>query len=198
MVSGEEEDTPEFWIEYSAYRGWQKGGQLLAGAILGTSMGSLFGIVFAFSKNVLPGNNYVKKSLVLAGIMWTTIFIIPFLKYPANPPTVGDPDTVVLRSILFLSFIAISGFGAVAFYQLYKRLESKKKILAFIGYGIFMSIVFFMIPPNPDEITAPMDLVNGFRAMSFIAVSIFWLIVGITLGALWHKFESNLQLSTKA
>ena len=194
FASGEEEDSPEFWIEYSAYRDWQKGGQVLAGAILGTSIGALFGIVFAFSKKALPGNNYVKKSIVLAGIMWVTIYIIPFLKYPANPPTVGDGETVVLRAVLYLSFIAISGFSAVGFYQLYKRLVDKKKILAFIGYGAFISIVFFMMPPNPDEITAPMDLVNGFRVMSAIGVSIFWLVIGITLGAFWHKLEPNSKV----
>ncbi len=47
FASGEEIDTPQFWVEYSAYRDWQKGGQVLAGAILGTSIGALFGIVFA-------------------------------------------------------------------------------------------------------------------------------------------------------
>ena len=45
FASGEEKDTPEFWINYYSYRDWQKGGQVLAGAILGTSIGALFGIV---------------------------------------------------------------------------------------------------------------------------------------------------------
>ena len=45
FASGEEEDTPQFRAEYEAYREWQKGGQVLAGAILGTSIGALFGIV---------------------------------------------------------------------------------------------------------------------------------------------------------
>ena len=40
---GEEEDTPEFWVEYNSYRVWQKGGQVLAGAILGTSIAALVG-----------------------------------------------------------------------------------------------------------------------------------------------------------
>ena len=51
FASGEEEDTTEFWVEYTSYRVWQKGGQILAGAILGTSIGALFGIVLAFSRN---------------------------------------------------------------------------------------------------------------------------------------------------
>ena len=98
----------------------------LAGAILGTSIAALVGIVFLFARKVLPEGNNVKKTLVLSGLMWFTIFVIPFLKYPANPPTVGETETVVLRSILFLSFIAISGLGAVGFYQVYKRLQNKK------------------------------------------------------------------------
>jgi len=196
FASGEEEDTPEFWVEYNSYRYWQKGGQVLAGAILGTSVGALFGIVYAYSRHVLPGNHEMKKTFALAGIMWFTMFIIPFLKYPANPPTVGDAETVVLRSVLFLTFIAISGFGAVAFHQLFKRLQNNKKIMAFVGYTIFISILFVLMPPNPDEITAPMDLVNGFRAMSVLAVSTFWIAAAFILGALWHKFRPDKQVQT--
>ncbi len=195
FASGEEKDTPEFWVEYDSYRYWQKGGQVLAGAILGTSVGALFGIVYAYSRHVLPGNHEMKKTFALAGIMWFTIFIIPFMKYPANPPTVGDAETVVLRATLFLAFIAISGFGAVAFHQLFKRLQNNKKIAAFAGYAIFISIVFVLMPPNPDEITAPMDLVNGFRAMSILAVSTFWIAAAFILGALWQKFQPQSKIT---
>ena len=191
--SGQEEDSPEFWVEYEGYREWQKSGQILAGVILGTSIGALFGIVFALSKNILPGNNNVKKSVLLAGIMWFTLYLIPFIKYPANPPTVGDAETIVLRAILYLSFIAISGIGAVSFYKLSKRFESKKKLVSLIGYGVFISVVFFAMPENPDEVSAPMDLVNEFRIMSVLGVSSFWLSVGIILGVLWNKIEPPKQ-----
>lgn len=189
--SGEEEDSPQFWVEYEGYRVWQKSGQILAGVILGTSIGALFGIVFALSRNSLPGNNDVKKALVLAGIMWFTIYLIPFLKYPANPPTVGDAETVVLRAILYISFIAISGIGAIVFYKLSQKFKNKKKLVSLIGYGIFISAVFFIMPENPDEITAPMNLVNEFRLVSVLGVSSFWISVGIILGFFWNRFESN-------
>jgi len=193
FASGEEEDTPQFWVEYDAYRDWQKGGQVLAGAILGTSIGALFGIVYALSRNSLKGKNDLQKTLMLAGIMWLTMYLIPFLKYPANPPTVGDGETVVLRAVLYLSFIAISGFGAVGFYQLSKKINSK--IIPVVGYGVFIAIVFALMPPNPDEVNAPMDLVNGFRAMSVVAVSVFWVSVAVILGGLWHKFRPDSQIS---
>jgi len=189
FASGGEEDTPDFWVEYEGYRTWQKSGQILAGMILGTSVGSLFGIVFALSRNSLPGKNNIKKALILSGIMWMTLYLIPFLKYPANPPTVGDSETVVLRAILYLSFITISGIGAIGFYKLSKKFKNKKKFVSLIGYGVFISIAFVMMPDNPDEITAPMNLVNEFRLMSVLGVSSFWISVGIILGFFWNRLE---------
>ena len=196
FATGLAEDTPQFWAEYSSYRDWQKSGQLLAGGILGMSIGALFGIVFAYSRNSLPKGHTVKKTFVLAAIMWLTIFLIPFLKYPANPPTVVDVDTVVLRSILYLSFIAISGVSAVGFFILYKKLQNKKKGLAFVGYAVFITTVFFIMPVNPDEVKAPMDLVNGFRAMSVIAVTTFWIAEAIIFGMLWQKYKTKLDESS--
>ena len=196
FATGLAEDTPQFWAEYSSYRDWQKSGQLLASGILGMSIGALFGIVFAYSRNSLPKGHTLKKTFVLAAIMWFTIFIIPFLKYPANPPTVGDVDTVVLRSILYLSFIAISGFSAVGFFILYKKLQNKKKGLAFVGYAVFITTVFFIMPVNPDEVKAPMDLVNSFRIMSVIAVTTFWIAEAIIFGMLWQKYKAKLDESS--
>ncbi|MFY9301012.1 MAG: CbtA family protein [Candidatus Nitrosotenuis sp.] len=195
FATGEAKDTPEFWAEYYSYRAWQKEGVLLASAILGTSTAALFGIVFAYSRNALPGSHYVKKALVLAAIMWITLYLIPFAKYPANPPTVGDPETIVLRATLYLSFIAISGLGALGFYQVYKKVD--KKVLAFVGYAAFIAVVFVVMPNNPDKVLAPMDLVNGFRAMSIIMVSVYWLAVSLILGALWNKLRPDKVAQAK-
>ena len=189
FASGDAEDNLEFWAEYESYRIWQKSGQVLAGVILGLAMGSLFGIVYALSRNSLPGKTDVTKSVILAGIMWLTIYIIPFLKYPANPPTVGDGETVMLRAILYVSFIALSGIGVVIFYKLSQKLQNNKKYFGLFGYVIFITILFFVMPENPDEITAPMNLVNEFRLMSVLGVSSFWLSVGLILGLFWKKFE---------
>ena len=105
-------------IEHVNYRFWQKGGEVAAGTILGMSFGALLGIVFVFGRKLIPGSN-IKKALVLSGVIWLVIFMIPALKYPANPPTVGDPDTINYRQYLFISFILISGFTALGLSVIY-------------------------------------------------------------------------------
>jgi len=47
---------------------------------------------------------------------------------------------------------------------------------------------------NP-EVSAPMDLVTGFRAMSVVAVSVFWVSVAVILGIFWHKFRPDTHVT---
>ena len=197
FASGEQEDNEEFWNSYYSYRLWQKGGQILAGVILGVAMGSLFGIVFALSRNVLPGEHNIKKAVILAAIMWLVIFFIPFLKYPANPPTVGEAQTLELRTTLYVSFVAISGAGAVGFYQIAKLVHKHQKYVAIGGYAGLMIVAFVLLPSNPDDVTVSADLVDGFRLVSVLGVSTFWLSVSLLLGAFWQKFKPDESVSTQ-
>ncbi|HMK32909.1 MAG TPA: CbtA family protein [Nitrosopumilaceae archaeon] len=190
FASGEAQDTPQFWQEFNSYRTWQKDSSLLAGGMLGLATGALFGLIFAYSRHILPTQKDITKALVLAGIMWATLFFIPFLKYPSNPPTVGDPSTIVLRTSLYVAFLALSGLGALGFSRLYKKMHSKK-FLAFLGYAGFISVIFFAMPPYPDKITAPMDLVNGFRIVSASTMTMYWVVNAIMLGFLWQKFQPH-------
>lgn len=193
FASGLAADTPEFWVAYDSYRDWQKGGQLLASAILGMSMGALFGIVYALARNVLPRGDDLKKAAVLAAIMWFSIYLVPFLKYPANPPTVGDGETIALRTALYLVFVAMSGFGAAGFYLVYKRLAGNRRIVAFAGYASMMTVVFILMPPNPDEVSIQSELLDGFRLAAAVGTSIFWAALAVILGFMWGRFRPDLE-----
>ena len=69
----------------------------------------------------------------------------------------------------------------------------KKKIISLIGYGIFISTVFFVMPENPDEITAPMNLVNEFRIMSVLGVTSFFFFFCLILGFFWNHFGTRKE-----
>jgi len=180
-------------IEFTAYRLWQKGGEIAAGTILGMSLGSLFGIVFAYGRPSVPGSSNVKKALIVAGIMWFTLFLMPALKYPANPPAVGDPETIQYRQSLYLGFLSISGFSALGLAFVYRKAGAikSKKVLVPAIYAAIMAAGYFAMPANPDVISAPMDLVLSFRIVSALTMSMFWGLLGLTLGAFWDKLRPH-------
>jgi predicted cobalt transporter CbtA len=179
--------------EYDAYRIWQRGGEIAAGMVLGLSIGALFGIVFAYARDSLPGSSNKKKALMLAGVMWLVLFMVPAFKYPANPPAVGDPETISYRQGIYLTFLAISGFSALGLAFLYRKLGSvqTKKVIIPTIYVAIMVGAFVGMPPNPDEITAPMDLVVSFRIASAITMSMFWGLLGLMLGAFWDRLKPH-------
>ena len=58
-------------------------------------------------------------------------------------------------------------------------------------YAAIMVGAFLILPPNPDEISAPMDLVQGFRIASVFTMSISWGILGIIFGVLWDRLKPH-------
>ncbi len=179
--------------EFAAYRFWQKGGEIAAGTILGLSIGSLYGIVFAYTRGLVPGSNNKKKALIVAGIMWFVLFLMPALKYPANPPAVGNPETIYYRQGLYIAFLAISGFSALGLAFLYRKVASLNinKALIPSAYAAIMTGAYLAMPANPDSINAPIDLVIGFRITSAITISMFWGLLGIIFGTFWDKLNPD-------
>jgi predicted cobalt transporter CbtA len=179
--------------EFAAYRFWQKGGEIVAGTILGLSIGSLFGIVFAYTRSSIPGANNKKKALIVAGIMWFVLFLIPALKYPANPPAVGDPETIYYRQSLYIAFLAISGFSSLGLAFLYRKMGSldTKRVIIPAAYAAIIAGAYLAMPANPDPINAPMDLVIGFRITSAITLSVFWGLLGVIFGMFWDKLNPD-------
>ena len=186
--------------EFAAYRFWQKGGEIIAGTILGLSIGSLYGIVFAYTRGSISGtNNNKKKALIVAGIMWLVLFLMPALKYPPNPPAVGNPETIYYRQSLYVAFLAISGFSALGLAFLYRKMmmassnNTKKKaiIIPSALYAAIMAGAYLAMPANPDPINAPIDLVIGFRITSAITISVFWALLGIIFGTFWDKLNPD-------
>jgi predicted cobalt transporter CbtA len=179
------------------YRYWQKAGAFAGGAIYGAGLASLFGVIFVFARNKLPGKNNKQKAIFLAGIMWFVLFLMVALKYPANPPAVGDPETIYYREILYVADIRISGFAALGMAVIWIRINmNSKRIIIPLIYAAIMVTAFVVMPSNPDKIEISMDLIQTFRILSAITIGVFWGILGITFGSLWDKFLSKEQTVT--
>jgi predicted cobalt transporter CbtA len=189
IASGEVVDFDEL----SSYRVWQKEGTFAAGAFLGLTYGAILGIVYVISRKYLPSSNDRKKALILAAIMCLSLYIVPFIKYPANPPAVGDPETIGLRDSLYTSYQLASGLIAlgvsILVYKLWK-ISYIKYVIPIIYLGL-VAFIYAVFPANPDEITAPMDLVNAFRAVTFGTMVMFYLVLGAIFGIMWNKFKPH-------
>jgi hypothetical protein len=94
------------------------------------SLGALFGIVIVYSRSLLlpHSNRNLRKTLILDGIMWFVLFFVPALKYTANPPAVGDLETIYYRESLYIGLLAISGFSALGLALIYGKLGSVASI----------------------------------------------------------------------
>jgi predicted cobalt transporter CbtA len=179
--------------ELNTYRIWQKEGTFAAGALLGLTYGAILGIVYVISRKYLPSNDDRKKALLLAGLMCLALYIVPFLKYPANPPAVGDPETIELRDTLYTTFQLTSGLIVLGLsVVLFKfRTVNYLKYLVPVFYIGLVGFIFAIFPPNPDAITAPMDLVNSFRMVTFSTMVMFYLVLGIIFGMMWRRYKPH-------
>lgn len=203
--SGEESDTVEFRAQFEQYRMWQKGGQILAGAVLGAAYGALFGIVYSLSRGSLPGRHDVGKALALAGIMWVVVFLVPFAKYPAELPATGDPGTVDERAALYAGLVAASGAAAVGSHRLYGAVRraagagggraAAAGAVAVLAYAAAVSAAWAAFPDAADlgsagwagpEEGGGADTA-AFRAASMAGVGVFWASAAVILGSLWRR-----------
>ena len=96
-------------------RGVQRSIGLLTGSVvMGAALGGFFALVFAWAYGRVGTFGARSLAALLGAGAFLTITLVPFTKYPANPPGVGDPDTIDTRTALFVAMIVISLLAAVA------------------------------------------------------------------------------------
>jgi len=187
----------------------QKGlGLFLGWALYGALAGVVFGGVFTLAQGKLPGDSVWRRGLALAGLAFVGVALLPFLKYPANPPGVGDPDTHSFRVAVQLVFLALSVAGAVGAVILYRVLARRPATHAWrwpaaLGaYVAYAAAIYVLTPPNPDAVNAPADMVTAFRALSLGGLALLWAVIGLLFGLFVRLFSRQAApaqgvLSTK-
>jgi predicted cobalt transporter CbtA len=54
-----------------------------------------------------------------------------------------------------------------------------------------MIVVYDVLPPNPDKVAIPMDLVQEFRIASVFTMNVFWVLLGMVFGLFWDKYKPH-------
>jgi hypothetical protein len=128
-----------------------------------TAFGGLFGLAFAFAYGRVPGALTPQGvSALLAATGFVAIYLVPNLKYPANPPSIGDSETIGIRTALYFIMIAISiaaVVGAVSFKRLFvPRFGEWNAILIVAAcYIVLVALAGLLLPvvnEVPDQFPA--------------------------------------------
>jgi predicted cobalt transporter CbtA len=174
---------------------------LLTGVLgVGAGIGGLFGVLFAFANgragNLGPG----ATSTLLSFYGWWSVYLIPALKYPPNPPAVGEPDTIAFRTGVYFLLMALSIAATIGAVMLRRRLTAKfgtwtGSVYAFLAYLVAI-IIFFAILPGINEVPDDFPAVTlyQFRIFSAATQVILWGGIGLMFG--WLAEHGMVGLSS--
>jgi len=162
--------------------------------VYSAAFGGLFGLAFAFAQGRMGAElNSQTLAVVLALIGFIAVYLVPNLKYPANPPSVGNPETIGTRTALYFGMIGISLIaivGAVNFRRMLAgRYGDWNATLMVMAYYIAAMIVAGLVLPVVDEVPEefPAAVLWKFRIASLGAQFIMWATLGLLFGALTHR-----------
>jgi hypothetical protein len=169
----------------------QTGVGLLTGMVgVGAGIGAVFGVLFAFAYGRL-GSLGAKSTAGLVGLMGlVTAYVVPALKYPANPPTVGAPETIKLRTGLYFLMIGLSILATLGGLFLRGKLIPKfgawtASVIAGIVYIVVLFVIFAVLP-SINEVPSDFPAVTmwDFRIASLGIQTVLWGTTAILFGYL--------------
>jgi putative cobalt transporter subunit CbtA len=141
-------DAPEIFS-----RAVQSGVGIGAGMVLfGLALGCFFGVAYCLALGRVGRVSPRRLSLLLAGGGFLTLYLVPFLKYPANPPAVGNGATIAQRAGLYGVLVVACVLFAAAALWLGHRLAPRwgtwnATLLAGLGFVVAIGVVMAVMPP---------------------------------------------------
>lgn len=183
-------------------------------------MGAFFAVVFTVLWSYL-GNRYpATDARAVAGVLGATGFVavfgVPFFAYPANPPAVGDDDTIGERTGAFLTITIASVVLAIAavVLALWLRPRIGGLVSAVVGgaaYVIAVGITIALLPsfdevPEPVRNDAgqivfpgfPADVVADFRVYTITNQVILWTVLTVTFALILGAMARSKNPTTSS
>ncbi|WP_280492342.1 CbtA family protein [Nocardia asiatica] len=182
-------------------RGGQKFGQFLALGLAGLALGAIYASVAHFARRytTLSGP---RLALMLGAAGWAAIVAVPFFKYPANPPAVGDPDTINERTLLWLAAVVLGivavGAAVAAFTALRAQL-SMFRLIGGVAAFVLVTTLGYLLLPGVDEVGAnfPATLLWQFRVASLAETATLWACLALGFAAL-TEFATRTDTPVRA
>jgi hypothetical protein len=118
----------------------------------GMAMGALFAVAYAICLGRTGNLRPRSLALLVAVGGFLGMYLVPFIKYPANPPSIGHPETIRQRGGLYLLMVLAAVVFLILAAWLGKRLQARfgnwnASLLAGAACAAAIGIVMAILPP---------------------------------------------------
>ncbi len=174
-------------------RGAQKVGLFFATGLSGATVGGIFGLAFAYFRDRLTSRSDLARSIFLASAVFCGMALIPALKYPANPPSVGDPETIGARTIAYFALVGLSLLAIYVAWQISHALREQgmddtlRRLAIGVGLVVVVVALFLALPSGPSAGDFPRGLLWGFRLAALGTQAVMWAGIGVLFGFLSER-----------
>jgi predicted cobalt transporter CbtA len=181
----------------------QQVGGTLTVLVVSVLLGVAFAVVYASTRHRLMGANEVTRSASLGGLAFFALALVPAALVPANPPGVGDPDTVNTRTLTYLLAILLAVIVVGATFAVHARLQQRGgspaelRVRAVLAGSALAAAVVLLAPRVAEKVPAsvPNDLLWQFRTSSLLQLAVMWLVTGLVLGFLEQRARRSLPVA---
>ncbi|MFF0200874.1 CbtA family protein [Streptomyces sp. NPDC005017] len=161
--------------------------------VFGVAVGGIAALAFCFALGRIGRFGPRATAALTALAAFLTVYLVPTLKFPAQPPAVGNPDTIGQRTSLYFLMIALSVLLGVAAVLLGRRLApawgnwnaSIAAAVAFVA-AVTVAMVFLPSGENAPKGFPATDLWE-FRMASLGVQAILWATLGLLFGPLAER-----------
>ncbi|MCF3176334.1 CbtA family protein [Streptomyces sioyaensis] len=175
-------------------RGLQSTAGLATGVLVyGVALGGIAALAFCFALGRIGRFGARATAVLLSGAALLAVYLVPFLKYPANPPSVGDPDTIGTRTTLYFLMMVLSVLLAVAATILGRRLAPtlgnwNATVAAGAAFVVAVGLAYAFLPAV-NEVPADFSatLLWQFRLSAIAIQLVLWTAFGLVFGHLAER-----------
>jgi hypothetical protein len=142
-------------------RSTQHLGGMAAATLYGVLLGVVLAVVAAALHDRIRGHNEFGRIAKVAASAFVATALLPGLKYPPNPPTVGDPDTISERTTAYLTLTVASVVIVVLAWLLWGALTRRgllggdRFLVTTSAFLLMVTAAFLVWPASPDRIEPP-------------------------------------------
>ncbi|MGO4254921.1 CbtA family protein [Marmoricola sp. RAF53] len=174
---------------------------LLTGTLaIGTALGGLVGLAAAAAAGRFGRARIGQTTALVALVGFVAVALVPFLKYPATPPAVGNAETIGHRTGVYFTFLAISVLAAVVATVVASRLlpalGTYRTVLVTAGGYLLVVAVTAALMPAVNEIgDFPAATLWEFRRASITTLATLWGVLGLVLVGLVGRTETQVAVA---